>query len=225
MRVDLVVFDMAGTTVYDGDAVNICLRAALDGAGFGVTRDAVNEVMGLPKPEAIRLLMERRDPSAATPARVDQIHSDFVRRMIEYYRSDPAVRESDGATQTFQALRARGVKLAVDTGFSRPITDVILARLTWMRDGLLDASVTSDEVARGRPHPDMLQRAMQLTGVADVNRVAKVGDTPSDLYEGQNAGCGFVIGVTSGSHTRAELEPHPHTHLIEHLAELPALLR
>jgi phosphonatase-like hydrolase len=225
MQVDLVVFDMAGTTVYDGDAVNICLRAALEAAGFAVRRAAVNDVMGLPKPEAIRLLMQQQDAQAAVPERVDHIHTDFVRRMIEYYRSDPAVRESDGASATFRDLKAAGVKVAVDTGFNRAITEVIIDRLGWVRTGLIDASVTSDEVPRGRPHADMLRRAMQLTGVSDPHRVAKVGDTPSDLYEGQNAGCGFVIAVTSGSHTRAELEPHPHTHLIAHLAELPPLLR
>ncbi len=32
MNVQLVVFDMAGTTVYDGDAVNVCLRGALQAA-------------------------------------------------------------------------------------------------------------------------------------------------------------------------------------------------
>jgi phosphonatase-like hydrolase len=225
MHIDLVVFDMAGTTVYDGDAVNVCLRAALQAAGCAVTRDAVNEVMGLPKPEAIRRLIELRTPAAATPPSVDRTHADFVRRMIDYYRHDPAVRETDDTTATFRTLKAAGIKVAVDTGFDRQITNVILDRLGWERDGLLDTSVTSDEVPRGRPHPDMVLRAMRLTGVSDPRCVAKVGDTPSDLYEGHNAGCGLVIGVTSGSHTRAELEPHPHTHLIERLAELPALLQ
>jgi phosphoglycolate phosphatase-like HAD superfamily hydrolase len=65
---------------------------------------------------------------------------------------------------------------------------------------------------------------MELTGVTDARRVAKVGDTPSDLQEGRAAGCGLVIGVTNGSHTREQLEPHPHTHLIDNLRELPGLL-
>jgi phosphoglycolate phosphatase-like HAD superfamily hydrolase len=66
---------------------------------------------------------------------------------------------------------------------------------------------------------------MARLGVADSRRVAKVGDTPADLHEGTNAGCGMVIGITGGTHTRAELEPHPHTHLIESVRDLPALLR
>jgi phosphonatase-like hydrolase len=88
----------------------------------------------------------------------------------------------------------------------------------------IDATVTSDEVAQGRPFPDMIFRAMELTGVTDVKRVAKVGDTPSDLGEGMAAGCGWVVGVTGGSHTREELLAHPHTHLIPSIAQLPVCL-
>ena len=66
----------------------------------------------------------------------------------------------------------------------------------------------------------MILAAMKRAGVTDPARVAKVGDTPADLQEGTAAGCGFVIGFTNGSHTRGELEAHPHTHLIASLREL-----
>ena len=55
-------------------------------------------------------------------------------------------------------------------------------------------------------------------------RVAKVGDTPADLQEGESAGCGLVVGVTGGTHSRHELEPYPHHHLIETIADFPGLL-
>jgi phosphonatase-like hydrolase len=227
MHIELVVFDMAGTTVYDGDAVHHAFADALQAAGISVTRDEINEVMGLPKPEAIGLLLGRKieDSRQRDPQRIAAIHDDFVGRMIRFYENDPSVREADSAAGTFRRLRRAGIKVALDTGFSRAITDVIVRRLGWARDGLIDASVTSDEVERGRPHADMILRAMQLTGIADPKRVAKVGDTPSDLQEGMAAGCAMVIGVTSGSHTREQLEPCPHTHLIEGVSALPALLR
>ncbi len=89
---------------------------------------------------------------------------------------------------------------------------------------MLDASITSDEVERGRPHPFMIRALMQRLGVNDPSHVAKVGDAPADLLEGKNAGCGLVIGVTYGSSTREQLAQHPHDHLIEALVELPPLL-
>jgi phosphonatase-like hydrolase len=225
MEVALVVFDMAGTTVYDGDAVNICLRSALEAAGAPTTRDAVNAVMGIAKPLAIRtLLTQQREGAAIAETEVDRIHADFLTRMLAYYREDPAVREVEGATDTFRTLRQAGVKVALDTGFSRPIVDVILERLGWQQLGLLDATVASDEVAQGRPHPDLIYRAMELTGVTEARRVAKVGDTPSDLQEGQAAGCGWIIGVTEGSHTAQQLREYSYTHLIPTITALTSFL-
>jgi phosphonatase-like hydrolase len=216
----LVVFDLAGTTVDDGDAVNRCLRDALSGAGFDASPDAVNAVMGLPKPVAIRSLVE----GTGLVDRVDAIHADFVSRMIRFYAEDPSVAEVPGTGRTFSALQGAGIRVAVDTGFSRDITRTILDRLGWLRDGLVDASASSDEVTRGRPHPDMILKIMADLGVSDPRSVAKVGDTPSDLEEGAAAGCGRVIGVTRGTHTREQLLPYPHTDLIETVADLPLLL-
>jgi phosphoglycolate phosphatase-like HAD superfamily hydrolase len=70
----------------------------------------------------------------------------------------------------------------------------------------------------------MIFEAMRDLGVQDASRVAKVGDTPSDLEEGNAAGCGLVVGVTGGSHTAQQLKPVRHTHLIKTVAELPAIV-
>jgi phosphonatase-like hydrolase len=224
MQIDLVVFDMAGTTVYDGDSVNRCLRDALASAGLTVSAEAVNKVMGLPKPETIRALIEGSALRDTLLNRVPAIHSDFVARMFRYYQSDPTVREIPGAGATFARLKQGGVKVALDTGFSRDIVQVLLDRLGWVDGGLIDATVASDEVPRGRPHPDMIRRLMELLDASVPERVAKVGDTPADLLEGANAGCGMIVGVTEGTHTREQLQLFPHTHLIGSVVELPALL-
>ena len=225
VRAQLVVFDMAGTTVYDGDAVHECLAQALETAGVQASRDEINTVMGIAKPLAIRTLLEKRqrEQDAVTPALVHRVHEDFLQRMQTHYETSLNVREIEGAAETFQSLRAAGIKVALDTGFDRATVQTILRRLNWNSD-LLDATAASDEVANGRPHPDMIFRLMLLTGVEDVATVAKVGDTPSDLQEGQAAGCGWIIGVTNGSHTAAELQPHPHTHLVASVKDVPGLL-
>jgi 2-aminoethylphosphonate-pyruvate transaminase len=219
MRVDLVVFDIAGTTVHDGDAVHACLAAALTLAGVPTTRDEVNALMGIPKPLAIASLVASFRKASPSDQEVDAIYDDFESLMLDHYRHGAEIRETHGATAVFRALRARGIRIALDTGFSRSIVDAILTRLGW-DDSLVDATVASDEVMRGRPNPDMVWRAMELTGVTDVSRVAKVGDTPADLRQGDEAGCVLVVGVTTGSHTEEELARHPHTHLIDSLAEL-----
>jgi phosphonatase-like hydrolase len=221
--IELVVFDLAGTTVEDGDAVNASFRAALAGAGIAADPAAVNGVMGLPKPEAIRLLLAGTGRAFAG-AEVDAIHEQFVRRMRDHYANDPTVREIPGAAAVFAALRGAGIKVALNTGFSRAIASVVLRRLGWHSSAVIDADVASDEVPRGRPFPDMIRLLMSRLGITDPRRVAKVGDTKADLEEGANAGCGLNIGVTSGSFTREQLKAYSHTHILGSVAELPELL-
>jgi phosphonatase-like hydrolase len=225
MKIDLVVFDMAGTTVRDDDTVNRCLNEALRSGGVEATRDEINALMGVPKPVAIATLLQNKlRPGPASAAEIDRVHTQFVGLTVEFYQTDPRVEPMPGAMDCFCRLKDMGVKIALDTGFSRGIVDCILNRLGWSHAGLLDATVASDEVARGRPHPDLIFEAMRRTGVGQARRVAKVGDTPSDLQEGQAAGCGLVVGITNGTHTHKQLEPHDHTNLIDSLIELPALI-
>jgi phosphonatase-like hydrolase len=223
-KVQLVVFDLAGTTVHDGDSVNCCIRAALSAVGLAVAPAEVNAVMGLPKPEALAILLRRHARDAALTDRLDALHRDFVARSIAFYRNDPSVHEVRGTALVFEVLQRAGIRIALNTGFSRPITRVILDRLGWSASSLIDATICSDEVPRGRPHPDMIRALMERLNLADARRVAKVGDTPADLEEGHNAGCGLIIGVACGTHTREELAPYPHTHLVETVADVPGLL-
>lgn len=226
MLPQLIVFDLAGTTVDGADRVPHFLQKALADYGVEIPFADANELMGLPKPLAIRQLLERHASSEIiTDALIDKIHQRFVQDMTDYYQNSPDVKEKEGASETFALLKKHNVKVVVDTGFDRIITDAILERLHWKSRNLIDNSVTSDEVENGRPHPDMIYRAMQLTDVADHKQVAKVGDTASDMQQGDSAGCGWVIGVTTGAYTPEELHKQPHTHLIQTLAELQTIFQ
>ena len=107
------------------------------------------------------------------------------------------------------------MRVAIDTGFSARILDAVLDELGWR--GRVDAAVASDEVRLGRPAPDLIHEAVRRCAVDDVTRVAKVEDTPADLGEGMRAGCGWTLGVTYGTHSRAELAAHPHIALVDDL--------
>jgi phosphonatase-like hydrolase len=226
MAIRLVVFDVAGTTVHHGSgAVQRAMRDAIGATGLVLRDGAMDGVSGMAKPQAIRTLLEGHGRDELLP-RVDAIHEDFVARMRRYYREDRSVAPVAGAAETFAALHAAGIRVALNTGFSRVILDEILHRLDWAGpDAPLDATIASGEVPRGRPYADMIDALRtRLGGIASVE-VAKVGDTPVDLHEGTMARCGLVVGVLSGAHTQQSLEQHPNDALIPSVAELPALLR
>ena len=223
-RPQLVVFDVAGTTVFDGDIVIDAIGDALKAHGVDVDRTAIRALMGVPKPVAIRTLLGQDSRHADDAAQARDVHATFLERVIDRYRHASGVREMEGAGAVFAALHARRIKVALDTGFSRPILDVLLARLGWTTPDSIDCSVASDEVAHGRPAADLIQRAMQLTGVIDPRAVVKVGDTPADIASGRAAACGCVVGVSYGTHSRAELERHGPDAVIDRLPDLVPLV-
>ena len=227
MHIELVVFDMAGTTVAEDHSVAFHLRETLRAADVAVTNQDVDGVRGLAKPDAIRRLLQRcRDSSSAwSPREVETLHAAFVRRMVAHYQCDPGVREVQGASHAFRRLHQMGISVALDTGFTRAVADVVIERLGWAACDLIDASVASDEVTCGRPAADMITRAMRLTGARDPSCVVKVGDTPADLYEGFAAGCALVVAVANGAHSDAELRLHPCTHVVPTVALVPELIR
>lgn len=216
----LAVFDLAGTTVRDDKYVHRVLQQTMAAHGYPISIDEANAVMGIPKPVAMRQLLLEKGHEA-NPNEIGKMHREFVENMIAFYRSEPGLSEVDGTSTVFRLLRQAGIKIVVDTGFDRAITTPLLQRMNW--NGLIDGSVTSDEVPNGRPFPDLVFRAMELTAVTDPGRVMKVGDTPSDLQEGGAAGCGWIVGIT-GNFTREQLAAEPHTHIVENLAAIPRLL-
>ena len=218
--IKLVIFDMAGTTVYDDHYVSNVLCEALALHGYTIPPEAADEVMGIAKPVAIRTLLKQFYPEAAADLSTAAIHEDFLKLMIRFYTTSDKIREMEGASDVFRLLKENGIKVGIDTGFSRDITDIIITRLGWDKENLLDVSVASDEVDNGRPAPDMVYKAMEIAGITDVKSVAKVGDTPVDIMEGNNAGCGMVIGVLSGIGTSKELNDAGDALLVKSIADI-----
>jgi phosphonatase-like hydrolase len=216
--VELVVLDMAGTTVHDGGEVPAAFRSALAAHGVAVTDDELAGVRGASKREVIRTLVARHQLDAP-PALAEEVYAQFRAALAERYGA--GVRAVEGVEDVFDWLRRRNVRIALNTGFDRSITDLLLDALGWRE--VVDAVVCGDEVREGRPAPWLIFRAMEAAGATSVHRVMSGGDTALDLRAGWNAGVGWNVGVTSGAHPRERLERAPHTHLIESVASLPEL--
>ena len=222
--IELVVFDMAGTTVEDGGQVASAFRDALGQQQVAVTEAELRPWRGASKRQVLRAFIEEKwgSQAAGNDQRVEDAYAAF-RSSLEAGYAGAGVRAIPGAEATFARLRAHGIKIALTTGFYRQVADLILAQLGW-DNGVIDASICSDEVAQGRPAPDMIYRAMESTNVSDVKRVAKVGDTLLDLQAGQNAGVGLLVGVLSGSGVEAQLAGIERARVVSSVADLPQLL-
>lgn len=228
LDIQLVLFDMAGTTVDDmvdgKPAVMVAMQAAFQQLrGETVSDASVTAIRGLEKKEALKvLLVEQLGAGAAEPSpeAVDELYIAFKQ---ELNRVLPRInQELPGASAAFRALKSAGIKVCVGSGFPQSTVDTIVGTLGW-RGGLVDHAFSSETLGHGRPHPAMVYAAMEATGVTDPRGVVKVGDTVVDVEEGKAAGC-LTISVLSGTQGREALErAHPDL-LLQSVAELPAAL-
>lgn len=230
-QIELVVLDMAGTTVADQHEVEACFAKAARLTGIEATEEEILAVQGLAKRFVFQLFWRKQlgESHPEIERRVDESYALFKEILEEHYHTHPVI-PTEGCLTLFNYLRENNIKIALTTGFYRVVTDIILDKLGWL-EGLdenrignastvIQISISSDEVEQGRPHPFMIQKAMRLLDVSDPKRVINVGDTPSDLQSGNAAGVFLNLGVTNGTHTTEQLILHPHDAFIGSIDEI-----
>lgn len=218
----LAVLDMAGTTVTDAGAVEDAFVQALsqlDVPEGGVAHDRMMEhvraTMGESKISVFRHLFG--DESKAE--RANDIFERAYAELVAAGRCKPI----PGARETIEALRASGIAVVLNTGFSPRTRDSLLASLGWL--DLADAVLSPADAGRGRPYPDMVLTALLRTGAPSVHHTVVVGDTPYDIEAGLRAGAGLVVAVLTGAHTEPQLRAAGAHYVIDSVRRLPDVLR
>ena len=221
--IELVVFDMAGTTVDEDNVVYKTVRAAINSAGYDFSQDQVQASgAGKEKSQAIRDVLAL-DGQPHPESEISEIFSDFKVRLKQAYE-DLQVKEQPGATQVFDSLHKAGIRVVLNTGYDRKTAEGLVAKIGWNIGKEIDALVTASDVENGRPGPDMIHLAMQQTGVQSAEKVAKVGDSEIDIEEGKNADCGMTFGITTGAQSKSQLESANPTHVVDSLQEMLQLI-
>lgn len=216
-QIDLVVFDMIGTTVEASPRIPEAFKAAYEVAGITLSAEDISSIRGKSKREAIRELLECNGKPIDL---AESVYDAFRSYLVDCYRDGP-VNPVPGADETFSWCHDHDIQIALTTGFDREVAVLLIAHLGW--GDVADVIVCNDDVDRGRPAPDLILAAMSRLQLADVARVASVGDTVSDLEAGANAGTRWNIGVLSGAHSREQLAAAPHSALIDSVASLPVV--
>lgn len=224
-NLEMVVFDMAGTTVRDKNEVENCFWEAADESGIQTSRERIISMMGWSKRLVFETLWKEQLGKTRDDVIQNQINQSYLlfTEILENHYQTHEVLPTEGCLELFQYLKDKKIKIALTTGFYRKVTNIILNRLGWdnnyknySNSVIIHASLTSDEVSSGRPAPYMLFKAMELCSIRDVRKVIKIGDTPSDLEEGKNAGC-RSFGIVNGTHTREQLCRYENDGLMDNL--------
>ncbi|MFJ4222887.1 HAD family hydrolase [Microbacterium sp. NPDC089695] len=194
---ELVVLDMAGTTVRDDGVVESAFQRAAERTGVADRMpwdDAlqyVRDTMGQSKIDVFtHLAAGDRDAAARATAAFEDAYAEIV--------AEQGVTPVAGAADAIRELKAAGLAVALTTGFAPVTRDALIDALGWR--GLVDLALSPVDAGRGRPAPDLVLTALMRMETSSVAAVAVVGDTVSDVESGCRAGAGFVAGVLTGAH-------------------------
>ncbi len=216
--IDMVVFDMAGTTINENNVVYKTLQKAIVKHGFDASLELVLELgAGKEKYQAIKDVLTKIAPENSDDA--DPIFEDFKVMLDEAY-NDLEVKPIDGIESLLVELKHQGIKVVFNTGYNKKVATHLLEKLKWDSGVHYDLLITADDVEKGRPYPDMIQKAMKHFDINDSSKVLKAGDSAIDIEEGKNANCGITIGVLSGAQTKAQLETVKPDYILNSLAAL-----
>jgi HAD superfamily hydrolase (TIGR01509 family) len=180
--IEAVVFDLDGVIV-DSESVWDEVREGLARERGGRWHErAQADMMGMSSPEWSRYMHE----TIGLPEPPEEINDEVVRRMLQRYRADLPL--LDGAVNAVRRL-ADALPLAVASSANRPLIDAVLDGA-----GLADAfrtTVSSEEVPRGKPAPDVYLEAVRRLGVAP-ERAAAIEDSSNGLRSASAAGLRVV---------------------------------
>jgi HAD superfamily hydrolase (TIGR01509 family) len=182
--VEAVVFDLDGVLLDSEQLWNEAKREVVGEAGGRWREDAPRAMMGMSSPEWAAYMRD----SLGVPLELDEINRSVVARMESLYRLRLPL--LPGAVEAVRAVGGRW-PLALASSSNREIIDLALS-LAGLA-GVFAVTVSSEEVARGKPAPDVYLEACRRLGVSPGAAVA-VEDSSNGLRSAAAAGM-TVIAV------------------------------
>jgi len=188
-----VVFDLDGVLLDSEQRWNEAKEALVRETGGTWRDEAPHVMMGMSSPEWSAYLMN----DLAVPLGQPEINREVVRRMEDGYRAGLPL--LPGAGETVRALAARW-PLGLASSSNRELIDLFL-ELAGFGDAFR-VTVSSEEVARGKPSPDAYLEAASRLG-ADPARCVAIEDSSNGIRAGHAAGMA-VIAVPNPHYPPAE---------------------
>lgn len=221
-ELEMVVFDMAGTTIDEQNIVYKSLHKAITKFGVDVSLDLVLAIgAGKEKYQAIKDILSHIDHNDLDKT---ELIFEYFKKILDQEYLTASVLPIEGVEEVLEKLKRDGVKIVLNTGYSSQVANVLLQKLKWTEGNQFDALITASDVVIGRPSPEMILKAMELFGIVDASKVIKAGDSAVDIEEGKNAKCGLTIGVLSGAQTRSQLEDAGPDYILDSLASLYSII-
>lgn len=234
----MVIFDKDGTLFYFADTFVPLIRRRAEivsfslGAGNGLLHallrawgvDPVTGAVDPAGPCPVALQSEEVIIGASTVYREGfpwieacrAVKSAFSQADIDVDRSGLG-RPVPGAKAVLNRLKQTGLLLGLATGDDRNPTEAMLARIGLRH--LFDEILCAEDVKASKPDPGILFDICSRAGVHPSEAIY-VGDTPSDMIAGRDAGMKLVVAVLEGGIVPREVLEETADVLIDTLEEI-----
>ena len=186
---EAVVFDLDGVLLQSEEVWDAVRERYVREAGGRYDEEVQRAMMGMSAPEWSRYLHEeadvRQDP--------EDINRDVVERMLEAYRSELPL--LPGAVEAVRRT-AESFPLGLASSSNREVFEAVLDLA-----GIVDcfgATVSSEEVARGKPAPDVYLEAARRLGV-EPECCTAVEDSHAGIRSAKSAGM-RVVAIPNASY-------------------------
>lgn len=205
-QVRAVLLDWAGTTVDHGSlAPTRVFLEVFRQRGVDITLAEARGPMGRAKRDHIAAIAASPRVAEAWRQRHGRVPGEIeVQAMYDDFlpiQKEALKRGSDviaGVPEAIAGLRRQGIRIGSSTGYTRELMEVV-APIAARQGYAPDAIVCADDVAWGRPAPDMNLRAAELLGVTTMGAVVVVDDTPVGIEAGRAAGAITVAVSRTGN--------------------------
>lgn len=158
-----------------------------------ITRKKLAPLMGTPLEQVYRTVAADTDAAVLSAT-----HREFQKHNTQLVQTYP------GVLDVLQQLRDQHIKAAVITSRKGHVA-ASLEHTGVFR--LVDVTISGNDVTLHKPHPEGIIKALEMLRVNPDDAVM-VGDTPSDIKAGENAGVA-TVGVTWGFYGPAIKQAHP----------------
>ena len=180
--VEAVVFDLDGVLLQSEEVWDAVRERYVRERGGRYDDEVQRAMMGMSAPEWSRFLHEE----AGVPDEPAEINRDVVARMLEAYRGELPL--LPGAVEAVQRI-ADAFPLALASSSNREVFEEVL-ELAGLA-ACFHATVSSEEVERGKPAPDVYLEAARRLG-ADPTRCAAIEDSHAGIRSAKSAGMRVV---------------------------------
>lgn len=243
----LVILDIAGTVcdgpqdlrhLYpndDGLAVKgpvIVFESMFRKHGMEVDWATIRRPMGKFKKEHLREILQIPEVSAQFvsvhkrpwgEADIDSMFDMFRPEMARVAATEDLIRPFEGVREAIDEMRAAGILVGCDTGYSKEACSAIYETLE-KKHGVRFDVVADSENVRGRPTPFLVYDCMYKANVYPPAAVVKADDIKAGVQEGANSGAWTVGLYSTGMHDYETLRLAGADYLVPGARHLPSLV-